>query len=259
MSRDEHQDLVVGPLRVLHDHVEIPVLVEDAGIEELVLHLQLAAMPVGDDQILVGVRALWILVEALHIRVRRRAVEVEPVLLDVLAVVALTVGEAEHALLEDRIGPVPERQRQTQPLLVVADAGDPVLTPSVRPRARLVMCEVIPRVAVGAVVLADCPPLALAQIGAPGLPGDRTRAGLLKSNVLRSSVYRRRWAHGSVVWPPRARRANVLAPSAPGVRARLHESERIRWRARRRCARMSRRAQITPASTPERAHLREPP
>jgi hypothetical protein len=34
-------------------------------------------------------------------------VEVEVVLLDVLAVVALRVGEAEEPLLEDRVGVVP--------------------------------------------------------------------------------------------------------------------------------------------------------
>jgi len=51
--------------------------------------------------------------------VGRRRVEVEVVLLDVLAVVALAVGEAEEALLEDGILSVPEGQGKAQPLLVV--------------------------------------------------------------------------------------------------------------------------------------------
>jgi len=44
--------------------------------------------------------------------VRRRAVEVEVVLLDVLAVVALVAGDAEQALLEDGVAAVPEGQRE---------------------------------------------------------------------------------------------------------------------------------------------------
>jgi hypothetical protein len=47
----------------------------------------------------------------------RRAVEVEVVLLDVLAVIALAVGEAEQALLEDRILAVPQGQGEAEPLL----------------------------------------------------------------------------------------------------------------------------------------------
>jgi hypothetical protein len=59
--------------------------------------------------------------------VGRGAVQVEVVLLDVLAVVALAVGQPEHPLLQQRVPAVPQRQRETQPLLVVADAGDAVL------------------------------------------------------------------------------------------------------------------------------------
>ena len=131
-----------------------------------------------------GKRALRILVLALQVRVRRRAVEVEPVLLDVLAVVALAVGEAEHPLLEDRVGAVPQRQRQAQPLALVADPGDPVLAPAVGARARLVVGEVVPGVAVLAVVLAHRAPLALAQVRTPRLPRHRAGARLLEALVL---------------------------------------------------------------------------
>jgi hypothetical protein len=40
--RDAHQDVVLRLLGVLHDHIEIPILIEDPGIQQLVLHLQLA-------------------------------------------------------------------------------------------------------------------------------------------------------------------------------------------------------------------------
>ena len=61
-----------------------------------------------------GIGRLRVLVEVLHVRVRRRAVEVEVVLLDVLAVIPLAVGQAEQPLLEDRILPVPQRQGEAQ-------------------------------------------------------------------------------------------------------------------------------------------------
>jgi hypothetical protein len=70
---------------------------------------------------------------------RRRGVQVPPVLLDVLAVVALVTGEAEGTLLEDRVAAVPERERQAQQLVLVADAAEPVLAPAVRPRSRVVV------------------------------------------------------------------------------------------------------------------------
>ena len=37
----------MGALGVLHDHVEIAVLVKDPRVEELVLHLLLAAPAIG--------------------------------------------------------------------------------------------------------------------------------------------------------------------------------------------------------------------
>ena len=92
-----------------------------------------------------GIGALRILVEALHVRVARDVVEVEVVLLHVLAVIALVAGEAEQPLLEDRVRAVPQREREAQPLPVVADAGDAVLAPAVGARSRVVVREVFPR------------------------------------------------------------------------------------------------------------------
>ena len=95
-----------------------------------------------------GIRRLRVLVEVLQVGVGRRRVEVEVVLLDVLAVVALAVGQAEQPLLEDRIAAVPEREREAEALAVVGEAGEAVLAPAVGARARLVVAEVVPGVAV---------------------------------------------------------------------------------------------------------------
>src|SRR5262249_12787861 len=105
-------------------------------------------------------------------RMRRRRVDVEVVLLDVLAVVALAVGEPEQPLLQDGVAPVPESEREAQALPVVRDPAEAVLSPAVGPRPRLVVAEVIPGVAVLAVVLAHRAPLPLAQVRPPLLPRD---------------------------------------------------------------------------------------
>ena len=151
-----------------------------------------AAAAAGLDQVGVGERRLRILVEVLHVRVGRRAVEVEVVLLDVLAVVALAVGQAEQPLLEDRVLAVPEGQREAEPLLVVGDAGQAVLAPAIGARAGLVVGEVVPGVAALAVVLAHGAPLAFAEVGPPLFPGDGSLLEPLRgADVLPS------W-----VWPP---------------------------------------------------------
>jgi len=61
----------------------------------------------------------------------RRAVEVEVVLLHVLAMVRLAVGQAEQPFLEDGVLPVPQGQAETELLLVVGDARDAILAPAV--------------------------------------------------------------------------------------------------------------------------------
>src|ERR1700733_11783086 len=99
----------------------------------------------------------------------RRTVDVEVVFLDIFAVVRFVVGEAEHALLQDRVALVPQRQREAQNLLLVAHTAESILAPFVGARARLVMREVIPGVAVFAVVLANRAPLPFSQIGSPFL------------------------------------------------------------------------------------------
>ena len=108
---------------------------------------------------------------------RGRGVEVEVVLLHVLAVVALVAGQAEQALLQDRIAAVPQGEGEAEALVVVADAEQAVLAPAVRARARVVVGEVLPGGAVGAVVLAHRAPLPLRQIRAPAPPvgGPRLR------------------------------------------------------------------------------------
>ena len=76
-------------LGVLDLDVEVPAVVEDAGVEQLVLLLAPGPGAVRVHQVLVGVGLLRVLVEPALVGVRRHVVEVEVVLLHVLAVVAL--------------------------------------------------------------------------------------------------------------------------------------------------------------------------
>ena len=188
VDRDLDQHVLGAGLGIFDEDVEITVLVEDPGIDQLIFEAGAPARRIGFDQILIGVAGLRIFVEIFHVGVGRRAVEVEVVFLDVLAVIAFGVGEAEEPLLQDRVLPVPERQREAEPLLAVGDSRDPILAPAIGPRAGLVMAEIIPGVAVRAVVLAHRPPLPLAEIGAPFPPGLLLFPGFAQAIMLGSHL-----------------------------------------------------------------------
>src|SRR4030095_12416247 len=120
-DRDANQQIVRRCLRILGDDVEVAVLLEDSGVDELELGITAAAPLVLLDEPRVGKLTLGILVETLHVGVGRRRVEIEVVVLDVLAVIPLGASEAEHPLLENRVPLVPEREREAEPLVVVRD------------------------------------------------------------------------------------------------------------------------------------------
>jgi hypothetical protein len=171
-DRNLDEDVFGRRLRIFDEHVEVAIVVEDAGVDQLVLEVFSTERLVATDDLIVRVCRLRVLVQVLHVRVGRRGIEIEVVFLHVLAVVCLAVGEAEQTFLEDRILPVPQRQREAEELLIVGDAGEAVLAPAIRARAGLVVAEVVPGVSVLAVVFAHGPPLPLAQVGAPLLPRD---------------------------------------------------------------------------------------
>src|SRR4029079_1354471 len=114
-------------LGVLDRDVEVAAAVEDPGVAELELGIGASPAPVLLDQAAVRELGLGVLVERLEVGVGRGRVEVEVALLDVLAVVPLVAREAEEALLEDGVAAIPQRQREAQPALPVADAEQSVL------------------------------------------------------------------------------------------------------------------------------------
>jgi hypothetical protein len=165
---DPDQDVLGIGFRVFGEDVEIAALVEDPGVEDLEFRLVLPSAVM--DEPLIGKLPLGILVERLGVGGGGGGVEEEVLLLDILAVIPLGAGEPEEPLLEDGIAAVPQRQREADAALTVADPQQAVLPPAVGAAAGVIVREIAPGVAVRRIVLADGPPLALGEIGPPALP-----------------------------------------------------------------------------------------
>jgi len=139
-------------------------------VDQLEFGIDLASAPVLLQQAGVRELGLGVLVESFEVGIGRRGVEVEVTLLDVLAVVALRPAQPEEALLEDGVAAVPQGQGEAQATLAIAYAEQAVLAPAVGSAAGVLVWEVVPGVAVGAVILAHRAPLPLAQVRPPALP-----------------------------------------------------------------------------------------
>jgi hypothetical protein len=83
----------------------------------------------------------------------RGRIEVVVELLDILSVVSLMASYTKETLLQDRILSVPQRQTKAQPLMVVGDPSDTILSPSVSSRPSMGMRKVAPSVTVCGVIL----------------------------------------------------------------------------------------------------------
>ena len=149
VGRDSDDDVLRIGLRNLDVDVEIAVFIKDAGIDQLVLRsLPLPAL-VLRHEIRVGEGSLRILVEKMHVRVRRRVVDVKEVILQILAVVPLQRVNSEESLLEVIVDAVPERRGKAEDLVAVADARDAILAPAIGPATGHVVGQRGPGVAIG--------------------------------------------------------------------------------------------------------------
>ena len=120
------------------------MVVEDARVEQFELRVLSAPPAVLFDQAGVRELGLRILVEGLQVRRGGRRVQVEIALLHVFAVVAFGVGQAEQALLEDRVPAVPEGQGKAEPALAVGDPQQPVFAPAVGAAAGVRVRKILP-------------------------------------------------------------------------------------------------------------------
>ena len=89
---DADENIFRGRFGIFHEDVEVAVVVEHPGIQQLVLRLRAAAAPVALNQRRVGEGRLRVLVEVFHVGVRWRRIQIEGVLLDVLAMPSLVAG-----------------------------------------------------------------------------------------------------------------------------------------------------------------------
>ena len=176
---DRHVDVCGRGLGVGDVNRPVAPVVEDAGVHQLELEVPQPAACVLLDQTLVGELRLGVVVAPLEQGMAGQTLQVPPVLLGVLAVVALRSGQAEHPFLEDRVAAVPQRNREAQLMADVGDPGHPVLVPAVGPRPGVVVREGGPRVPVCAVVLANGAPSALGEVGPPFVPGVRVEQVVL--------------------------------------------------------------------------------
>src|SRR5436853_2258904 len=84
--------------------------------------------------------------------------------------VAFVAGQSKGALFEDRIAAVPERDRKADELMPIADSRKAVLVPAIGSGARVIMGQIFPGRAVGAVIFTHGSPRSLAEIRTPALP-----------------------------------------------------------------------------------------
>src|SRR5215469_1662754 len=106
MNRHPYEYVISVGLGILDLDIKVAIVIEEASIDQLELHCRRAAPRVLLDQPLVGVRCLRQLIERPCVRVARDGIEVVVELLDILAVVALAIGQAKQPLLEDRVAAV---------------------------------------------------------------------------------------------------------------------------------------------------------
>ena len=131
MRDDANEDVLRRSLGIFDDDVEVAIFVEHPGVEDLKLRIEFPAAAVFVKQLAVRKGAVRVLVQELHVGVRRRAVEVEVILLHIFTVIPFIASEPEDALLEDRVLLVPKGETKTDVLVAVADGCEAVFIPTV--------------------------------------------------------------------------------------------------------------------------------
>ena len=85
---DPDADVFGRGLRIFDEDIEVPIVIKHSGVEQFVFQATSRAPSILLNQIPIRKLALRILVEVLHVAVRRSVVEIEVIFFDVLAVIA---------------------------------------------------------------------------------------------------------------------------------------------------------------------------
>jgi hypothetical protein len=164
----------------LGDNVKIAVFIENPGVGELKLGVLWSSCPVSFHQLRVRKSFVRVLIKVLEVGVTRCGVEIVVVFLDVLTVVALVGGEAEHSFFENGVVSVPKGQAKIEDLIAVAVARQPILAPSVGLAASQVVRKVGPGIAVSAVIFPYRGPRSFRKVRTPPSPGRNGRVVAFK-------------------------------------------------------------------------------
>ena len=229
IGRDPAEYVVLTGLGVVDEDVKITPGGERAaqGVDQLELAVRAAAEPVFPIQESIGILHLRVLVEHPHERVARQAVEIVVIFLDVFAVVAFFVGQAEETLLQKRVLLIPECERQAKVLKTVAVTGQAVLVPAVGAAASVVVREMVPGIAAGTVIFPDSAPGPLGQIRAPVFPVSAASRTVAQAAVLGGRMFMHgrgflRWRSRNLIGSSRFQIADSrLQTPDPGSGSRL--------------------------------------
>src|SRR5206468_3415075 len=101
---------------------------------------------------------------------RWRRIEVVVALFAVLPVIALGSGESKHPFFQNRVFPIPKREREAQPAFAVGDPQQSVLAPPVSAASGLIVREIIPAASPFRIILPHRAPLPFAQKRPPTFP-----------------------------------------------------------------------------------------
>src|SRR5262245_7374971 len=106
---DPYADVLGRSFCVLDENVKVPIAVKHSGVQQLVFKPAPSPPLVLLDEVKIREFRLWVLVQILHVGMRRRVIEIEVVLLDVFTVIAFRRHKPEGTLLQDWIPSVPKR------------------------------------------------------------------------------------------------------------------------------------------------------
>ncbi len=120
---DLDQDVFRRGLGVLHEDVEVAVVLKYTRIHQFEFRVSFATALVFFRHLAVGKLSLRIFVQILHVRMRWRAIKVEVVFLHVLAVIAFVARQSKEPFFQNGIPLIPESHSEAHGLLAVADAG----------------------------------------------------------------------------------------------------------------------------------------
>src|SRR5271165_1564606 len=184
--RDLDQDIFDVALGVFDVHVKISMLREMSGIQQFELRRVSPSLGVLVQQPLVRVFPLSVLVQHAQITVRWRGIEIEVLLLYVLAMVSLVPRQSKEPFFEDSVFAIPHRQRKTDHLVAVADPPDSVFTPAIRSAVRMFKRKKLPGAASRAIVFPHRSPLPFRKIRPPALPVFLAQTRLFQSVIFDS-------------------------------------------------------------------------